>query len=46
MVFIKAGLEDWINNTPNWDAIVTEWRIANNKRKLTEANAKTFAKTI
>lgn len=43
---IKAGLEDWINNTPNWDAIVTEWRIANNKRKLTEANAKTFAKTI
>ncbi len=43
---IKAGLEDWLNNTPDWDVIVTEWRIANKKRKLTETNARTFAKYI
>ena len=30
---IKAGLEDWISKTPDWDVIVTEWRIANRKRK-------------
>ena len=43
---IKAGLEDWISNTPDWDVIVTEWRIANKKRKLTETSARTFAKYI
>ena len=43
---VKVGLEEWINNTPNWDVIVTEWRIANKKRKLTETSARTFAKYI
>ena len=43
---IKAGLEDWISNTPDWDVVVTEWRIANKKRRLTETNARTFAKHI
>lgn len=43
---VQAGLEDWINKTPNWDVIVTEWRIANRKRKLTETSARTFAKYI
>ena len=42
----KAGLEKWINNTPDWDVIVTEWRIVNKKRKLTETSARTFAKYI
>lgn len=43
---IKAGLEDWLSNTSDWDVIVTEWRIANRKRKLTETSARTFAKYI
>lgn len=43
---IKAGLHDWLSNTPDWDVIVTEWRIANRKRKLTETSARTFAKYI
>ena len=43
---VQAGLEDWINKTSNWDVIVTEWRIANKKRKLTETSARTFAKYI
>ena len=42
----EAGLNEWINNTKDWDVIVTEWRIKHRKRKLTEANAKVFAKTI
>lgn len=25
---VKAGLKDWLNNTPDWDVLVTEWRIA------------------
>lgn len=43
---IKAGLEDWIKKTPDWDVVLTEWRIANKKRKLTETSARTFAKYI
>lgn len=43
---INAGLEDWISQTPDWDVIVTEWRIAHKKRKLTESGARAFAKTI
>ena len=43
---INAGLEDWISQTPDWDVVVTEWRIANKKRRLTETNTKTFAKYI
>ena len=43
---IKAGLKDWLSNTTDWDVIVTEWRIANKKRRLTETNARTFAKYI
>ena len=43
---IAAGLEDWLNNTPDWDVVVTEWRIAHKKRRLTPTSAKTFAKYI
>lgn len=43
---IKAGLKDWIKKTPDWDVVLTEWRIANKKRKLTETSARTFAKYI
>ena len=43
---IKAGLQDWINKIPNWDVVLTEWRITNKKRKLTETSARAFAKYI
>lgn len=40
----KAGLGAWMEKTPDWDVIVTEWRIRNRKRKLTEAGARHFAR--
>ena len=42
----KAGLGAWMEKTPDWDVIVTEWRIANKKRKLTEAGARRFAREL
>ena len=41
-----AGLSKWVEENDDWDVMVTEWRIKNKVRKLTEASAKRFAKTL
>lgn len=41
-----AGLEDWMQEHTDWDATLTEWRIANQVRRMTPTQAKRFAKHV
>lgn len=41
-----ADLSSWLDSNPEWDVVLTEWRIKNHVRKLTPHSAKRFAKTI
>lgn len=42
----EAGLSKWLNDNPEWDVTLAEWRIENRIRKLTPYSARKFAKTI
>lgn len=41
-----AGLSSWLDHNPEWDVMLTEWRIKNHVRRLTPHSAKRFAKII
>lgn len=41
-----AGLSSWLDEHPEWDVTLTEWRMKKQVRKLTPYSAKRFAKTI
>lgn len=41
-----AGLDTWMEENPEWDVDVVEWRIKNRVRKLTPYQAKRFANFI
>ena len=42
----KAGLSQWIDSEPEWDVILTEWRIVHQVRKMTRFQAERFAKYL
>lgn len=42
----EAGLEKWMQAHPDWDVLLTEWRIANQIRNMTFYQVKRFAKSI
>lgn len=42
----ETGLASWMENNPEWDVCVTEWRMQNHIRKLTPYQAKRFAKYL
>ena len=42
----KAGLKDWVDNTPEWDRILCEWRIENGVQAMNSRAAKKFAREM
>ena len=38
----NAGGSEWLDRTPDWDAVLCEWKIKNNIHKLTPTRAKRF----
>lgn len=44
-LIINAGGGEWIENTPEWDAVLCEWRIKERCHTLTERTAKRFLKS-
>lgn len=45
-LLIEAGGDDYLNNTPDWDIALTEWRIKHKYHSLTKNRAKSFLKNI
>jgi hypothetical protein len=45
-MLIDAGGEAFVNNNEDWDAILLEWRIANEIHYMTPTRAKRFLKTV
>ena len=42
----NAGGEEWLKRTPEWDAVLCEWKIKNKIHALTETRAKRFLKAV
>lgn len=41
-MIIAAGGEEWLKRSPDWDAVLCEWKIRNNIHALTNTRAKRF----
>jgi len=42
----EAGLENWVDNTPEWDRVLCEWRIKNSMQVMNTRTVKKFTKEV